>query len=136
MKHYAIELPAALESLQIAAPFTDEALRAVPPLPDRDRLIHDLALVSSEALTNALRHGSTVDTPVSLGYRIDSNGITITVTDHGSGFDPEAVFLPDFDQVPEGGYGVYIMKSIMDEVRYEKSPAGNTLILTKAWKKG
>ena len=133
MKRYIIELPPALESLRIAAPFTAGVLQETPDLPDRDRLIHDLELVSSEALTNAIRHGARGEVPISLGYSLDANGITITVTDHGSGFDPEAVALPEFDQLPEGGYGVYIMKSIMDDVRYEKSPAGNTLILTKAW---
>jgi serine/threonine-protein kinase RsbW len=134
MKCYSIELPAKLESLRIAAPFTAAVLLEIPNLPDREHLIHDLALVSSEALTNAIRHGAMVDMPVSLGYSLDANGITITVTDHGSGFDLEAVALPEFDQMPEGGYGLYIMKSIMDDVRYQKSTTGNTLILTKTWK--
>lgn len=134
MRRYQIEIPAELESLRIAAPFTDAVLRELPDLPERDRLIHDLALVSSEALTNAIRHGDTSARPVRLAYSIDSGGLTISVTDHGPGFDPEAVSLPDFDGYPEGGYGIYIIKTIMDGLRYDRSPDGNILTLTRSWK--
>ena len=130
---YSIEIPCVLESLRVAAPFTDAVLHELPDVPERDRLIHDLALVSSEALTNALRHGEHAGASVGLTYTICSDKIMITITDHGSGFDPDTVELPDFDQCPEGGYGIYIMKTIMDDMRYEKTTDGNNLILTKNW---
>ncbi len=133
MRNYLIELPAVIESLRIAAPFTEAVLRELPDMPERERLRHDLALVSSEALTNALNHGKNAGSPVRLTYALDSDGIMITVTDRGSGFDPDSVSQPDFDKRPEGGYGIYIMKTIMDDVRYEKGIDGNNLILTKKW---
>ena len=46
MLRYSIEIPCALESLRIAAPFTDAVLHDLPDVPERDRLIHDLALVA------------------------------------------------------------------------------------------
>ena len=131
MPNYVIEIPAVLESLRIAALFTDAVLKGLPDMEGRDKLIHDLALVSSEALTNAIRHGEYAGRPVRLSYSIDSQTIVITVTDHGSGFDPEAVALPDFEESPQGGYGIYIIKSIMDYMRYERTADGNNLILTK-----
>ena len=130
---YVIELPSVLESLRVAAPFSDAVLQELPDLPDRRQLIHDLALVSSEALTNAFRYCEQSELPVRLEYRIEPGGITITVTDHGPGFDPDAVALPDFDRSPEGGYGIYIIRTLVDSVRYEQSGDGNSLILTKSW---
>jgi serine/threonine-protein kinase RsbW len=133
MLNYSIEIPASLESLRIAASFTDAVLRELPDMPDRDRLLHDLALVTSEAMTNAIRHGEKAGISVRLAYSLSPGQIVITVTDHGCGFDPSAIDLPDFEEHPEGGYGIYIMKSIMDEIRYEKTVSGNNLILTKNW---
>jgi serine/threonine-protein kinase RsbW len=133
MFHYSIELPGLLESLRIAAPFTDAVLNELPELKDRDKLIHDLRLVSSEALTNALRHGECSGAQVRLAYTLYSDRIVIALTDHGAGFNPDAVNLPDFDECPEGGYGIYIMKTIMDDIRYEKTTDGNNFILTKSW---
>ena len=135
MLRYSIEIPGRLESLRIAAPFTDAVLRELPELEDRDRLIHDLRLVSSEALTNALRHGEHLGAQIRLAYTLHSDSIVITITDHGPGFDPDAVNLPDFEERPEGGYGIYIMKTIMDDMRYEKTTDGNNLVLTKRWEK-
>ena len=133
MLHYSIEIPGLLESLRIAAPFTDAVLHELPELEGRDKLIHDLRLVSSEALTNALRHGEHSGEPIQLAYTLCSDRIVITITDHGQGFDPDAVNQPDFEECPESGYGIYIMKTIMDDMRYEKTTDGNNLILTKCW---
>lgn len=131
MLQYSIEIPCLLESLRVAAPFTNAVLHELPDLPERDRLIHNLALVTSEALTNALRHGEHQGDQVQLAYTIYSDRIVITITDHGAGFDPDAVKLPDFEECPEGGYGIYIMKTLMDDMRYEKTTEGNNLILVK-----
>jgi len=134
MLHYSIEVPCLLESLRIAAPFTDAVLYELPEIEDRDRLIHDLRLVSSEALTNALRHGES-GANIRLAYTLYSDSIVIVITDHGVGFDLDAVNPPDFEECPEGGYGIHIMKTIMDDMRYEKTADGNNLVLTKSWKK-
>ena len=135
MRHFSIEIPGVLESLSVAAPFTDSVLGGIPDMEGRDRLIHDLKLVTSEALTNAITHGEIAGVPVRLEYALDEIGITITVTDHGIGFEPGDVHMPDFENAPESGYGMFIIKTIMDDVRYEKTIDGNILILTKTWER-
>lgn len=131
--NYSIEIPSALESLRITAPFTDAVLNELPDMPGRKKLIHDLTLVSSEAVTNALKHGEHEGASIRLSYAINSEAIVITVTDRGCGFDPSEVAIPDFEKSPEGGYGLYIIKSIMDTVQYEQTTDGNNLVLTKNW---
>ena len=44
--------------------------------------------------------------------------ITILMTDTGSSFDFTNLPDPDLDELPEGGLGVFIIKSFMDEVSY------------------
>jgi anti-sigma regulatory factor (Ser/Thr protein kinase) len=103
MPSYLIEIPPVLESLKVAVPFMTAVLEQLPDLPERDHLLHDLALVGCEALTNAIRHAGEPRLPV----RLEGH--------------------------PEGGFGLFIMKSIMDQVRYERCSEGNTLVLEKKW---
>ena len=130
---FEISLPAVLESLRIAAPFTDAVFNELPELPDRSGIIHGLALVTSEALTNAIRHSDRPDSCVRLVLQLCSDRMIIAVTDQGAGFDPDAVAPPDLESASEGGYGLYIINSLMDEVRYNREDDGNTLVLTKIW---
>jgi anti-sigma regulatory factor (Ser/Thr protein kinase) len=41
------------------------------------------------------------------------------------------IALPDFDEHPEGGYGIFIIKSMMDEVQYFHADGFNHLKMIK-----
>jgi serine/threonine-protein kinase RsbW len=56
--------------------------------------------------------------------------IVMQITDEGQSFDPEQVALPDLDALPEGGMGLFIIRSFMDEVDYQAGPP-NVLRLVK-----
>jgi serine/threonine-protein kinase RsbW len=56
--------------------------------------------------------------------------VVITITDYGGSFDPSAVPAPDLDALPEGGLGLFIIESFMDDVVYSPGPP-NILRLTK-----
>lgn len=56
--------------------------------------------------------------------------IVMQITDEGLSFDPEQVELPDLDALPEGGMGLFIIRSFMDEVEYQAGPP-NVLRLVK-----
>jgi len=55
----------------------------------------------------------------------------IEVSDQGTGFDFEKAPEPEFDQHPESGYGLYIIRRMMDEVEYTKGDKMNTLTMKK-----
>jgi anti-sigma regulatory factor (Ser/Thr protein kinase) len=62
--------------------------------------------------------------------------LTIMILDHGKSFDPSSVRPPniqaDLSERQVGGLGIYLMRKLMDEVRYEKlGKKGNLLTLTK-----
>ena len=91
----------------------------------------ELALV--EACNNAVLYVTqggkkqTVDVEVS----IDEAAIEMKVHDHTSGFR-----LPDLANLPaennESGRGLFIMRSLMDEISYTRNSGSNTLVLRKS----
>jgi serine/threonine-protein kinase RsbW len=58
------------------------------------------------------------------------NEIVMQITDDGLSFDPQQVELPDLDALPEGGMGLFIIRSFMDEVDYQAGPP-NVLRMVK-----
>jgi serine/threonine-protein kinase RsbW len=86
----------------------------------------------SEAFNNVAIHGYVGLPPgqVEIEVEIGRGSLTIRLRDYGNSFDFDLAPVPIFENLPEGGFGVYIIKSFMDEVKYEKGPP-NVLTLRK-----
>lgn len=85
-----------------------------------------------EAFNNLALHGFR-DRPrsdIHIEIDVGQDWLTIRMTDRGAGFDFDHVPAPDLDTLPEGGLGVFIIKSFMDQVEYERG-AENVLTMTK-----
>ena len=72
-----------------------------------------------------------------ISCELQGKDIVITIRDHGRQFDPNSVPLPDVGADLEnrrvGGLGIYMMKKLMDEVRYDFDlKEGNRLEMRKA----
>ena len=87
----------------------------------------------TEALSNAMLYGNRSDphkrVRVEVSVRVEE--VTARVTDQGVGFDPALVpdpTLPDNISKP-GGRGIFLMKSLMDEVQFNDQGNSVTLIL-------
>jgi serine/threonine-protein kinase RsbW len=66
----------------------------------------------------------------------DEQTFTIILRDHGQPFDMSSIPMPDLTNALEnrkvGGLGVFLIRELMDEVRYEnKGKLGNILTLKK-----
>jgi serine/threonine-protein kinase RsbW len=103
----------------------------VPDLPGD--FLNEVELAVSEACTNAIRHGGDANSQakVAVCFRVYEDSLIIEVKDQGAGFNLEDIPLPEFDQHPEGGYGLYIIQTVMDEVHYERGEMYNTLTMKK-----
>jgi serine/threonine-protein kinase RsbW len=72
---------------------------------------------------------------VQIEIDISSDAMTIRMIDEGHSFDLAAVPEPDFDELPETGMGVYIIRSFMDHVAYHTG-VSNVLTMTKLLRRG
>ncbi len=111
-------------------------IKAISPLVDRlMRLIEGSDCVSGEepavelaldeALDNAVVHGNRIDRQklVHVLCRCEpGQGISVVVKDQGQGLDPSAVPDPTAPENigAEHGRGIWLMKSLMDEVSFER----------------
>jgi anti-sigma regulatory factor (Ser/Thr protein kinase) len=61
------------------------------------------------------------------------NGLVVTIEDQGMRFDPTKAEEPsleeDVDERPIGGLGIHLIKSFVEDVRYEFKDGKNMLIL-------
>jgi serine/threonine-protein kinase RsbW len=85
----------------------------------------EIEMALREALANAIVHGCQGDRSKQVEFGMDFNdagGILIVVRDPGPGFDPAIVPSPICgDNVhSEHGRGVFLIRRLMDEVRYER----------------
>lgn len=88
-----------------------------------------------EALSNAVLYGNRQDPSrrVRVGAEMRPREVRITVTDEGDGFDPDAVPDPTRpDRVQEShGRGLFLLRTLMDEVRFNDVGNEVTLVLRK-----
>ncbi len=90
-------------------------------------------LTLEEAFLNAVKHGNKMDPSkkVKVEYSIDADKIEISITDQGSGFQPEAVDDPRFGEnlFKPGGRGLLLMNSYMDMVKFNQQ--GNSVSMVR-----
>jgi serine/threonine-protein kinase RsbW len=124
-----------------AGPFEIEAwmpseIKAISPLIDRlMRLIEgshclcgeepSVELALTEAVNNAVVHGNRMDHQKSVQILCHcelGKGVSVVVKDQGQGFDPNAVGDPTAAEniSANHGRGIWLMKSLMDEVSFER----------------
>ena len=70
-----------------------------------------------------------------LRFTWEAGTVSILLRDWGKPFDPTAKEDPDItlsvDDRPIGGLGIFMVKQLMDEVRYERVGSSNLLTLQK-----
>jgi serine/threonine-protein kinase RsbW len=95
--------------------------------------VEDLKVAVSEACTNALNHSlNEPDTTYDLTYLVENEKLVFTVTDQGVGFEPETVNEPDLSGKQINGFGLFIIKSLMDKVEIvSERGAGTSITMIK-----
>ncbi len=88
--------------------------------------VEDLKVAVSEACTNALCHGNCDEACYDLYYTVEPERLTICVSDNGEGYEPESIADPEINCA--GGFGLFIIKALMDEVRIVSSKGAGTSI--------
>ena len=105
-----VEIPVEAEAVAIARDLVrDTAVEAAGP----QQRIDDLRLLTSEIVTNALRHaGLAAGDTVGVAVAVSGRRVRVEVADGGPGFDPAAVHGPTSEGV--GGWGLHLVKQLAD----------------------
>jgi serine/threonine-protein kinase RsbW len=101
--------------------------------------IDNIMLAVDEACTNIIKHAykSYPDGEIIIKLESSGNKLTITIIDYGASFAPDSVPEPDlrkyYKQHKVGGLGMYLMKTLMDDVKYVSVPGKyNQVLLSKS----
>ena len=90
--------------------------------------IDNIILAVDEACTNIIKHAYKYfpDGKIILNLKTDKKTFTIEIIDYGKSFEPGLIPNPDllkyYDEKRVGGLGMYLMKKLMDEVKYSSVP--------------
>jgi len=98
-----------------------------------------LTIAVIEAGTNAIQHGNVFAAHKSVTFVFDvgQGEIDVRVDDNGEGFDPGRVANPTdpSNLLDPHGRGLYLMRSLVDEVTFEnRDDHGTTVRLRKTWR--
>jgi len=119
--------------LKNVIPFVEKVSKKILELTSMKEETFRIKLVLEEAITNAMRHGNHLDARKNVKIKILANEFRILaeVTDEGEGFDFLNVADPTIKEnsTRPGGRGVYLMREIMDEVKFYDG--GRTVTMVK-----
>jgi anti-sigma regulatory factor (Ser/Thr protein kinase) len=104
-----------------------------------DKDVYNIQLATDEAASNIIEHAykGVSDGLLEVSCGMKDDDITVILVDHGEPFDPSDIPMPnlkaDLSERKIGGLGLYLMRKLMDDVRYVSDPQNNrnTLTLTK-----
>lgn len=95
----------------------------------------EISMALIEACINAFEH-SEAKSEVYIHFIIDDDNLMIKVIDKGIGFDASQVKIPKIESKinsdePKRGWGLMLIKELMDSVDFESSDSGTTLTMIK-----
>jgi len=93
-----------------------------------------LLVATTEAVNNGIIHGNKRDPKkkVTLTCEYTSASLLVRIDDEGPGVDPASLPDPLAEEnlLRENGRGVFLMRSLMDVVDFERTAHGSSVIMT------
>ncbi len=95
----------------------------------------EISMALIEACINAFEHSES-KSEVYIDFLIEENQLTIKVIDKGKGFDQSNVKIPKIESKINSderkrGWGIMLIKELMDSVDFESDHTGTTLTMIK-----
>jgi len=95
----------------------------------------NIAIAITEIVANAIFHGNQGDIgkQVHVSFTLNEQYFIIAIRDEGSGFDPASVADPlqPENLLKDRGRGIFIVRTLMDDVVFRHADVGTEVILTK-----
>jgi serine/threonine-protein kinase RsbW len=101
---------------------------------DEDQRFH-ITMAVREAAINAVLHGNEYDPSRQIEVGLENTGkdLVIRIADQGHGFDPEKILDPLAQEnlLRSTGRGIFLIRSLMDEVHFRQLNPGTELTMVK-----
>lgn len=133
MEEIRLTFPRKVSYLSFATSVSKQICQQVKECREDKNFASDIELCVSEACTNAIKYGQGTEGEdiITLFFEIHTDRLVIKVQDKGSGFNLNQLPDPDLKSLPDRGYGLYIIRSKMDDVEYSQTEEGNFLTMVK-----
>ena len=110
-------------------PFIDRVFEELAQRVNAEEKLFRVKLALEEALTNAMRHGNGLhhSRKVTVSISLKDNQIHLDIKDQGNGFNVKSVPDPTKDGYADtmpGGRGIFLMRTLMDEVEFYDNGRG------------
>lgn len=100
-----------------------------------DEKIGEARILLTEAVINALEHGSVNVPKVDVEFTMTPKELTILVRDYGTGFERSVVEDPDIRKKigdkNKRGWGLKLMETLSDGFRIDATPEGTKITIKK-----
>ena len=122
-----------IENMELVATQTAEVVSKHMQLDNEKTSEISMALI--EACINAFEHSKS-KSEIFIHFIISDENLTIKVIDKGKGFDSSKISIPNIDNKlgsdeKKRGWGIMLIKELMDSVNYESNEEGTTLTMIK-----
>jgi serine/threonine-protein kinase RsbW len=122
-----------IENMELVATQTAEVVSKHMQL-DNEKT-NEISLALIEACINAFEHSES-KSEVFIHFIISDESLTIKVIDKGKGFDSSKISIPNIENKlgsdeKKRGWGIMLIKELMDSVNFESNDQGTTLTMIK-----
>lgn len=134
MRTIVLDIPADLAYVHLLSRCACAFLENIPNLEEPETSLYNLELAIQEVGVNIVKHAyhqMNGRIHMTLLLAEDPLRLTITMQDTGRSFDPAQVPQPKLGELQEHGFGLFLVRQLMDTVAYEHNTAGNTWTLIK-----
>jgi len=133
-RNYYLKIPSQTDNLELIRNFVSGVAKKVGFVGED---INKIELAVDEACTNVIEHAYKDDNTkaIDIAVKLDYHKFTVIVTDRGETFELHEIEMPDMDtylaELRVGGLGIYLMKTLMDEVDYIHEKGKNEVKMVK-----
>jgi serine/threonine-protein kinase RsbW len=128
-----LDLPADARFFRLVAACVAELIAIAPGVTDAHAVSHDLQLAVQELCANVADHAyaGTVDGRLQIALAIVDGRAVVDLRDAGQPFDEACVRTTASGEVSDRGYGLALIRALVDEVTYRRQDGRNHWRLVK-----